>query len=252
MFENIKINSYHEPFVGGGAVFFSMCLEGAAYLSDLNPQLVNAYVQIRDKPEDVINCLFSFPNTQADYYRIRNDLTADETPENAARFVFLNQTSFNGLYRVNGCGKYNVPYGFRKNWTYDVNRIRQASLKLQNVHISTGDFEINRSFIGCGDLVFLDPPYTVSHNQNGFIQYNQNLFSLDDQYRLKEFIEDIKNKGAYYVLTNAAHKTVREIFQTRGDFVVELYRNSLIGGRNAARSAISEYIFTNIPGVGNE
>lgn len=96
-------------------------------------------------------------------------------------------------------------------------------------------------------LVFLS-----YHNCNGFIQYNQHLFSFDDQLRLKRFIEYIKHKGAYYILTNAAHETISQIFLTQGDRLVELQRNSLIGGRNAARAVIAEYIFTNIPEANHE
>lgn len=249
---DVQIEHYHEPFLGGGAIFFSMDHKKRSYLSDANPQLINAYTQVRDNPEDVIELFAQMRNTRDDYYRIRGEITADNTVENAARFIYLNQTSFNGLYRVNQNGQYNVPYGFRETWTYDMDRIRDASAKLHNTRIEVGDFEANKYRIKANDLVFLDPPYTVSHNNNGFIQYNQHLFSLDDQYRLKRFIEYVKRKNAYYVLTNAAHETVRNIFLTEGDRVIELQRNSLIGGRNAARAAISEYIFTNIPEVNHD
>lgn len=246
---DLHFEHYHEPFLGGAAVFFSLDHTKKSYLSDANAQLINTYIQVRDNPEAVIESFQQMANTEEEYYRIRAEITDDNTALNAARFIFLNQTSFNGLYRVNREGRYNVPYGFRETWVYDVERIRAASQKLQNTRITNGDFEINKYRIKENDLVFLDPPYTVSHNNNGFIAYNQNLFSLDDQHRLKRFIEYVKHKGAYYILTNAAHETIREIFLTRGDRVVELHRNSLIGGRNAARAEISEYIFTNIPEV---
>ena len=243
----LHIEHYHEPFLGGGAIFFSMECAKRSYLSDANSQLINTYIQVRDNPEELIEFFAQLPNTEDDYYRIRAEITGDDTVENAARFLYLNQTSYNGLYRVNREGRYNVPYGFRTNWIYDPERIRTASLRLQNTRISTGDFEVNKYRIKENDLVFLDPPYTVSHNNNGFIAYNQKLFSLADQQRLKRFIEYIKAKGAFYILTNAAHETIREIFLTQGDRIVELQRNSLIGGKNATRAAISEYIFTNIP-----
>ena len=249
---NLKIEHYHEPFLGGGAIYFSMEHTKKSYLSDVNSQLINTYIQVRDNPEQLIELFMQLPNTENDYYRIRSEFNEEKTVENAARFLYLNQTSYNGLYRVNREGKYNVPYGFRENWIYNPERIRDASLHLQNTRISTGDFEVNKYRIKANDLVFLDPPYTVSHNNNGFIAYNRKLFSLEDQHRLKRFIEYIKSKGAFYILTNAAHETIREIFLTCGDRMVELQRNSLIGGKKAIRAEISEYIFTNIPEVNNE
>ena len=248
----VHIEHYHEPFLGGGAIFFSLDHPKKSYLSDANSQLINTYIQVRDNPDGLIEEFQKFHNTEADYYRIREEITADCTIANAARFLFLNQTSYNGLYRVNRKGRYNVPYGFRDTWEYDVQRIRDASEKLKNTRITAGDFEVNKYRIKKNDLVFLDPPYTVSHNNHGFIAYNKNLFSLADQKRLKRFIEYIKRKGAFYILTNAAHATIREIFLTQGDRIIELQRSSLIGGKYAMRTTISEYIFTNIPEVNHE
>lgn len=249
---NIQIEHYHEPFLGGGAVFFSLEHSKRSYLSDTNSQLINTYIKLRDEPDRFIQQFQLLQNTEENYYRVRSEITSDNTVENAAKFLFLNQTSYNGLYRVNRKGHYNVPYGFRASWEYNIERIRLASIKLQNTRIVAGDFEINKYRIKKNDLVFLDPPYTVSHNNNGFIAYNQKLFSLEDQHRLKCFIEYIKRKGAFYILTNAAHETIRQIFLTQGDRVVKLQRNSLIGGKNALRAEISEYIFTNIPEVNHE
>lgn len=248
----IQIEHYHEPFLGGGAVFFSSEHRKKSYLSDANPQLINTYIQVKEHPEELIELFSQFENTSETYYQVRDELTLENSIENAARFLFLNQTSYNGLYRVNRQGRYNVPYGNRKNWTYHPDKIRAASVKLQNTRISVGDFEVNKYRVKAHDLVFLDPPYTVSHKNNGFIAYNQKLFSLEDQKRLKQYIEYVKHKGAFYILTNAAHDTIRDIFLTEGDRIVELQRNSLIGGKNALRTAISEYVFTNIPEVNHE
>lgn len=244
---NTHIEHYHEPFLGGAAVFFSLEHNKKSYLSDANEQLINTYIQIRDNPQAVIDYFIQFENTENEYYRIRDELVPATLAESAARFIYLNQTSYNGLFRVNRQGKYNVPYGFRNGWHYDVNRILEASKKLQNTRITVGDFETNKYRIQEHDLVFLDPPYTVSHNNNGFIEYNQTLFSLEDQKRLSKFIDFIKRKNAYYILTNAAHEEIQKIFTKDGDRRLELQRHSLIGGRNANRREISEYIFTNIP-----
>ena len=248
---DIHIEHYHEPFLGGAAIFFSLEHNKKSYLSDANEQLINTYQQVRDNPQAVINCLTKFTNTEEEYYRIRDEFLSETHEEAAARFIYLNQTSYNGLFRVNRQGRYNVPYGFRNGWHYDVTRIIEASAKLQNTRISVGDFEVNKYRIKERDLVFLDPPYTVSHNNNGFIEYNQNLFSLDDQRRLSEFIDYIKRKNAYYILTNAAHKEIKKIFTKDGDRILELKRHSLIGGKASNRTKISEYIFTNIPGGAN-
>ena len=246
--QNLKYNNYYEPFLGGAAIFFSLTPPKHVYLSDINAELIDTYMAIRDIPDDVIKSLLLLQNTEEDYYRIR-EMNPQALSERAARFLYLNQTSFNGLYRVNNQGKYNVPYGYRKTLSYDMERIRNASAKLQGVRLECSDFAVRKYRVKAGDLIFLDPPYTVSHNQNGFIKYNQKLFSIEEQYRLSAYIDYIRKKGAYYVLTNAAHETIFEIFD-KGDRVITLNRNSLIGGKNSKREKISEYIFTNIPGGG--
>lgn len=250
--QDLKYRNYYEPFLGGAAIFFSLTPPKHTYLSDINAELIDTYTAIRDVPDDVIQALQLLQNTQEDYYRIR-EMEPTALAERAARFLYLNQTSFNGLYRVNNQGKYNVPYGYRKKLNYDVERIKNASAKLQRVRLECSDFAARKYRVKAGDLVFLDPPYTVSHNQNGFIKYNQKLFSIEEQYRLSAYIDYIRRKGAYYVLTNAAHETILEIF-SKGDRVITLDRNSLIGGKNSKREKISEYIFTNIPegGQANE
>ncbi len=242
---NIEIRHYHEPFLGGGAVFFSREHRLRSYLSDINEDLIQTYIAVRNKPDDVIDFFSQFQNTEEQYYYVR-DKQYSNPVERAAQFIFLNQMSYNGLYRVNACGQYNVPYGFRDKFIYDVQRIREASAALKNTNIKCGDFAINKYIIKSKDLVFLDPPYTVSHNENGFIKYNQKLFSLDDQQRLSQYIDYIKHKGAYYILTNAAHATIQKIFE-KGDRRIELNRFSSIGGKSAKRKSTSEYIFTNIP-----
>lgn len=246
LINNIQINHYHEPFLGGAAIFFSLNIKKMSYLSDVNIELIETYIAIKHNPKEVINILESFKNNEEEYYQIRAMKPSNKI-ECAARFIYLNQASYNGLYRVNQKGDYNVPYGFRKNTIYNTDRILNASKKLQKTNIMYGDFTINKYKIQQGDLIFLDPPYTVSHNNNGFIEYNKNLFLLDDQIRLSQYINYIKRKKAYYILTNAAHNTIREIFNN-DDQIFELSRHSLIGGKNSDRKKVKECIFTNITG----
>lgn len=241
-----KFNHYHEPFLGGGAIFFTISSPGKSYLSDLNRELIFTYQALKDNPNAIINILKSYENTEEFYYKVRAQNGSDRFSQ-AARFIFLNQTSFNGLYRVNQRGEYNVPFGHRSKNFLEEDKLMNASEILQKAIFAYGDFTCNKKNIKEGDLVFLDPPYTVSHNNNGFIKYNQKLFSLEDQKRLSDFIDHIKGQGAYYILTNAAHAIISEIFE-KGDTRIELSRASLIGGDRAKRGKVSEYIFTNIPG----
>jgi len=236
-------NSYHEPFVGGGAVYFHLSPQ-IAKISDSNKELIDTYEVIKNNPEDVIKHIKSFERSKEFYYSIRNKKYSTESEE-AARFIYLNQMSFNGLYRVNQKGEYNVPYGYRDKYRFDYDNLLRVSSLLKNTQITHQDFKESIANINSNDLVFLDPPYTVTHNSNGFIHYNKKLFSLEDQYNLSDAIKTIKSVGAYYILTNAAHQTIREIFDN-GDKMYEIDRASLIGGKNAKRGNYAELILTNI------
>jgi DNA adenine methylase len=147
---------------------------------------------------------------------------------------------------VNRNGKYNVPYGFK---TYanlvDSDRFRIASEKLKGVILSCSDFESSLKNIKSGDLVFLDPPYKVNHENNGFVKYNEKIFSWKDQERLADFIKKIKERKAFYILTNAKHNSINELFGSI-DEPKPVQRASVIGGTNANRGMIGEYIFSNI------
>jgi DNA adenine methylase len=236
--------NYHEPFLGGGSVFLYLSPQRKAYLSDLNEDLISTYLAIKNDPEIIIKKLQTYTNSKDFYYSIREEKFTDQF-DKAAQFIYLNQTSFNGIYRVNLRGEYNVPYGFRKKEFLEPEVLYKVSAALKNAILFSGDFSLVKSNIKKNDFIFLDPPYTVSHNDNGFIKYNQDLFSLDDQIRLSKLIEVIKRKDAYYLLTNAAHTTIVEIFE-KGDSFIPIQRASLIGGKNAKRGQTTEYIFTNV------
>jgi DNA adenine methylase len=243
--KHTHFNNYHEAFLGGGAAYFFLAPQQHSYLSDLNGELIETYQVVKDDVEGVISKLKLFKNEERHYYETRETIFTNRL-ERAARFIYLNQTSFNGIHRVNLKGKYNVPYGFRKkDYFIDTEALRAASLALVNTTIFPGDFYSVIGNINPGDLVFLDPPYTVSHNNNGFIKYNEKIFSLDDQYRLSNMIDEIKDIGAYYILTNAAHDTIKKIFE-KGDAKLELTRANAIGGMKAVRGKTTEFIFTNI------
>ena len=243
---DFEYRKYFEPFVGGGSVFFAIDNKHRSYLSDINEELINAYQIVQSNPNEVINTLLEMKNEEGEYYRIRS-WNPDDDFDRAVRFIYLNHTSYNGIYRVNRQGIYNVPYG-RRNIKWEFEYIREASKKLQDVKLGCGNFTLFSKSIRKGDLLFLDPPYTVSEkaSENGFNKYNPTLFSLDSQKKLSAFIDEIKKRGAYYILTNQAHPKIDEIFE-KGDRKIVLERPCMIGGKYASRRTVQEYLFTNIP-----
>jgi len=244
--QGFKIDGYHEPFLGGGAVFFGTASIGQVFLSDLNCELIETYTQVRDDPEGVADALATHQNTKEHYYEVRESEPRSAS-ERAARFIYLNHTSYNGIYRVNLKGQYNVPYGNRTWGGLPSREILVAvSETLQGVNLDQCDFEKVASRAQAGDFVFLDPPYTVAHNNNGFVKYNQKLFCFEDQVRLSELIDRLREVGAYYLLTNAAHDSIAELFE-KGDRKMELSRGSSVGGKKARRGSATEYVFTNVP-----
>lgn len=249
--EKIEFKNYYEPFFGGGAIYFGLDFAESTniFLSDLNPQLINFYKQVQNNVSELVACFLTFENSKEQYYEIRERFSQEMSAENAARFLYLNQYSFNGIYRVNRSGKYNVPYGYR-NYSYDISRLFAANrfMDQNNPTFNIKDFTEIEEMIQKGDLIFLDPPYATSknHSENGFLLYNEKLFTLEDQYRLKDLIEQIRAKGAYYILTNAYNDRIKEIFQFENEICVPVKRESVVGGRKASRNQVTEYLFTNI------
>lgn len=240
----LNSGNYHEPFLGGGAVFFNINSMRDAFLSDCNSDLINAYIQIRDNLDQLIFFLKKFKNTKKDYYKIRVK-KYNRPAERAAQFIYLNRTCYNGIYRVNYNGEFNVPYGFKKyKKLFEFDRFRRASELLKRARLKSHDFEISIKNIKKGDLVFLDPPYTVSNTKNGFIKYNEKLFSLKDQKRLASYINEVVKRNAFYILTNAYHPLIKELFGKIG-YPITITRANIIGGKNAKRGIIKEFIFTN-------
>lgn len=238
-----QFTSYHEPFIGGGAMLFSFLPENA-FISDVNEQLMQAYLIMKENPEAIIEFIQALRTDEETYYRVRSMAPQNEI-EAAGRFIYLNRTSFNGIYRVNLRGEYNVPWGKKLNYQFDYENLRKVGKYLQKVEISHGDFELCLEHVRENSLVFLDPPYIMSKNNNVFLKYNQRAFSEQDQERLADMIEEIKRRGAFYILTNSNHEKVIETFD-KGDNRIELTRTSLIGGTNAKRGAYEECIFTNL------
>lgn len=242
-----QFENYYEPFLGGGSIFFYLKSKGLiknkAYLSDSNKDLINTYRVIKNNLPELISHLSNHVDNEEEYYRMREE-NFENPIEKASQFIFLNRTSFNGIYRVNLNGKYNVPYGKRelKN-IYDFKHLEEISEILDKTYFSTQDFKDRCRLPNTDDFVFIDPPYTVAHENNGFIQYNQSIFSWKNQIQLAKITEDFENRGVHFLVTNAYHDSIRELYTTGNQ--IPISRSSTIGGKGASRTNYREIIITN-------
>jgi DNA adenine methylase len=233
--------TYREPFLGSGALFFLLQPTIAA-LSDSCEELVETYKAVRDHPTRLLGYLQPLRPDKALFYEIRRCRSQAQV-KRAAEFIYLNKTCWNGLYRVNGKGEFNVPYGSPKSDTIsDPANLRACSKALRGSRISleTQDFESALSEVVAGDLVFLDPPYVTGHNNNGFIDYNELIFSWKDQERTAHAANTAASAGAHVIVTNALHDDVLALYE--GFEVRELHRHSTLAGSAKARRPVKEAI----------
>lgn len=210
-----KFNRYIEPFVGGGAFFFAL-QPHEALIADINPELINLYRSIRDRVDDVIEHLRTHLNTPDHFYEVRaQDWTALEPAAAAARTIFLNRTCFNGLYRVNRSGGFNVPYGNYKNPTIlDAENLTEVARRLQYVDILEGNYrDVLRTHAHTGDFVYLDPPYLPVGEYSDFKRYSKEQFYEEDHRELALEIERLHEIGCHVILTNSNHPLVHELYR---------------------------------------
>jgi DNA adenine methylase len=236
----LSAKRYYEPFLGGAAAFFALRPK-CAVLSDTNPELINCYAQIKKHPHLVLQCLRRLRNTEANYFRVRGQQPTDAV-ERAARLLFLTTLSFNGIFRENLNGVFNVPYGGKTHVNpADSEKILAASAGLQRAKILCADFETATETAKRGDLVYFDPPYTVAHGNNGFVKYNAKIFSWDDQVRLAQTAERLAEKGCFVFISNADHKSIRTLYKQFDLRIVN--RHSKIAASSHYRKAITECLF---------
>lgn len=214
-----KFNTYLEPFLGGGALFFALAPK-KAILSDANPELINVYTQIRDHLNSVIKCLAPYQNDKELFYHVRSLNWQDLDPaEAAARFIFLNRTCFNGLYRVNRTGQFNVPFGNYKNpKILDKDLLKSASNALSKCEIINADYkDVVTSHAKEGDFIFFDPPYMPISEYSNFKRYTKEQFNEQDQTDLASTAKKLQSIGCHSIITNSNHP-----------FIIKLYEGSTI------------------------
>ena len=207
---------YFEPFVGGAALFFHLLPERAS-LTDVNAELVDCYRAVRDEVEDVIHALEAHEYDEAHYYRVRaQDLAGMSLAERAARTIFLNKTGYNGLYRVNKSGGFNVPFGryvnpgFRNAESFA--NLRACARALRDVKLEVRDFGAVVRHARAGDFVYFDPPYVPVSSTSDFTSYVPGGFGREDQERLAEVFGRLAAKGVHVMLSNSDTPEVRALY----------------------------------------
>lgn len=238
----MRFNTYIEPFLGGGAIFFSL-KPSQSILADINRELVDSYNAIKTDWKDVENRLRVHKKKHDEnYYYLLRDSRPRTPAGRAARFLYLNRTCWNGLYRVNLEGKFNVPRGSKNSVVLDTDNFSQTAAFLQHADIFCQDFEDTLAMAKDGDFVYIDPPYTVNHNQNGFLKYNNEIFSWKDQIRLKNAIVQAVSRGAMVTLSNADHDSIRTLYSDVCN-PEQIERASVIAGTSKYRKKTSEVLF---------
>ncbi len=246
-----EIKKYAEPFVGGGAVLFDILSKyelEEVYISDINEELINAYRTIRDNVDELIKLLSDHQNTyfplgsdqRKEYYLKKRDRFNDlkinvneqTNIEKASLMIFLNKTCFNGLYRVNKKGLFNVPMGNYKNpCICDSDNLINVSNKLKKVKIVCGDYRDAKDFVDEHTFVYFDPPYRPLNCTSSFTAYTENLFNDESQIELAKFVSELDQRGAKIVVSNSDPKNTNE----DDNFFDEIYSNQIIKRVDAAR-----------------
>jgi len=261
----VTITKYAEPFVGGGAVLFDVLSRytlDAVYISDINLELIATYTAIRDNTDTLISFLSEMQsdywqadeNTRKTYYYAKrdrfNELKAaqSDSVEIAALFIFLNRTCFNGLYRVNAKGGYNVPIGsYKKPSICDAENLQSVSACLQRVQIICGDYQSSRDFIDSNTFAYFDPPYRPLSATSSFTAYAQDGFGDTEQAQLARYIDELSDKGAFVIASNSDPKNTNaddDFFDSlySKHTIVRVSANRMINSSASGRGKINELL----------
>jgi DNA adenine methylase len=239
-----RFGKYFEPFVGGAALFFSTSPNNAV-LGDTNERLVRTYRGVRDSVEQVISALSEYPNDRAFFLTQRaRDVDSASDVEMAAWFIYLNRTGYNGLYRVNRSGQFNVPFGrYLRPTICNSDRLRSCSRALRNTDLRIGDFEDITSQAKAGDFVYFDPPYVPVAQYSDFARYTARGFSLADHRRLCDVASRLKSRGVAVLISNSEAPVVRELYQS-GFQIRSVMATRSINSRGERRGRVLEVLIS--------
>ncbi len=239
-----RIGRYYEPFIGSAAVFFYLQPHEAT-LCDINHKLIDVYRVVQQDVDGLIEALKVHKNEKDYFYQVRAMRPEELTPvKQAARLIFLNKTCYNGLYRENSKGEFNVPFGRYKNPTIcDEDRLRTASCILQRVKLKAADFEKAVETAAAGDFIYFDPPYVPLNATSNFTSYNKFGFNYTDQERLAETFRQLDKRGCYVMLSNSSASIVRDLY--KGYKMVEIQARRSINSKADGRGPVTELLITN-------
>ena len=239
-------NNYHEPFLGSGSVFLNLSIGNKIYLSDYNHNLINFYKQVKCNLNPLINLIEKKENT-SDFFYVERDKQYDDLLSKAAQLYYLNRTCFNGIYRINSSGKFNVPYGKRDRLVVlDSENLKFLSSRLKNATLNSFDFINSLKFVKKGDFIYLDPPYRSKSAPDNFLMYNEELFSWNDQIRLQEYCKELKKMKTKFVINNLYNEEVFSLFADKLKLkYVVTNRYSPIASKANSRGSYKEYLFFN-------
>ena len=253
MFELLKnmpenYNRYFEPFIGGGALFFELQPENA-YISDMNEELINLYQVVRDNAVELITDLQKHDISKEYFMEIRNIDRTEEYKnwsniQKASRFIYLNRTCFNGMYRVNSKGEFNVPFGHYKNpRILDENNLINCSNLLQKTEIKHADFSEILKKIKKGDFVYFDPPYVPLSETSSFTSYTKDGFDIDMQFKLRDVCDELDSIGVKFLLSNSDTKLVNELYENYN--IKKVFASRQINANADGRGKITEVLVRN-------
>lgn len=253
MFELLKnlpksYNRYFEPFIGGGALFFELQPDHA-YILDMNEELINLYSVVRDSVDELIEDLSKHEISKEYFLEIRNiDRTEEYSKlsnvERASRFIYLNRTCFNGMYRVNSKGEFNVPFGNYKNpRIIDENNLLNCSELLKKTEIKCADFSEIIYKVQKGDFVYFDPPYVPLNETSSFTSYTKDGFDIDMQFKLRDVCDELDSMGVKFMLSNSDTKLVNELYANYE--IKKVFASRQINANAAGRGKITEVLVKN-------
>lgn len=253
MFELLKnlpksYNRYFEPFIGGGALFFELQPDNA-YISDMNEELINLYSVVRDSVDELIEDLSKHEVSKEYFLEIRNiDRTEEYSNlsniERASRFIYLNRTCFNGMYRVNSKGEFNVPFGNYKNpRIIDENNLLNCSELLKETEIKCADFSEILNKVQKNDFVYFDPPYVPLNETSSFTSYTKEGFDIDMQFKLRDICDELDSMGVKFMLSNSDTKLVNNLYANYK--IKKVFASRQINANADSRGKITEVLVRN-------